>query len=280
MKSLKYIVSDMRNTTEIKGLIEVYEEIAATKMQRIRNSVTASTEYFAGLAALSDEVALDLSSGFDTKNKYAAVFLSADTGLYGDLIDKIMVSFVDFVKKEHLDAFVVGKLGMSLIASYAPEIKVIGLPFSADSEDLGGENMKLIMKTFDPFAKVYIFHGKFESIARQNALNSAISGPDINKYGMMGKSEKEIAEKRFVNIYEPNADIVGQKFAHEISVSIFDSSVKENQLAKYAARLMHLDSAIDSIDLRLDKLDRERKRMRKKIEQKKQTERTARWQKA
>lgn len=278
MQNIKNIIFEIKNTGEIKGLIEVYEEIAATRMQKIRSSVTAGSDYFSGLAKLSDEVALDLANGFGSKGKNAAVFLSADTGLYGDLIDKIMVTFVDFVKKQQIDAYVVGSLGVSLIRSYAPEIKINEILLPADEEFLIEDQLGKVMQTLEPYTKVYIFHGKFASIARQDVLDSVISGSDISKYGVMGKSEKEIFQKRFVNIYEPSVDEVGRKFAHEISTSILDASIKENQLAKYAARLMHLDSAINNIEKKLDKLDQDKKRMRKKIEQKKQTERTARWQ--
>lgn len=278
MKSLKYIISDIKSTSEIKGLMEVYEEIAAAKMQRIRKTVTASCDYFEGLAKLSEEVALDLDNAFEGKNKFAAVFLSANTGLYGDLIDKILVSFVDFVKENNLDAYIVGKLGATLIKSYAPEVKFSELNIDGDKEDIDEAELENTLQFLSGYSKIYIFHGRFESIARQDSLSSTISGPDIQKYGIDGKDEKEIAKKRLIHIYEPSVEEVGNKFAKEISLSIFDNSIKENQLAKYAARLMHLDFTIDNIDSRLGKLDNEKKRTRKKMEQKKQTERTARWQ--
>ena len=78
--------------------MEVYEEIAATKMQRIRKTVTASCDYFEGLAKLSEEVALDLDNAFEGKNKFAAVFLSANTGLYGDIVKKVFYTFVSDIK--------------------------------------------------------------------------------------------------------------------------------------------------------------------------------------
>lgn len=277
MDSLRTIIKNEKSTFEIKGLIEVYEEIAASKMQKIRKAVVNAKEYFDGLAGLSDEVALDLAAFYEGKNKQAAVFLSAETGLYGDLIDKIMVTFVNFIKKESLDAYVVGKLGASLMGSYAPEVKFTEIDFSGDEENVGKEDLMALIGKLSTYSKIYIFHGRFESIARQGSFNSVISGPDIQKYGG-GEDKKEKEKRRFVNIYEPNADAISEKFGKEISVSIIDQSIRENQLAKYAARLMHLDSALDNVTKRLDNLSMSKKRMRKKIEQKKQIERIARWQ--
>lgn len=277
MDSLRTITKNEKSTLEIKGLIEVYEEIAASKMQKIRKTVTNAVAYFDGLAALSDEVALDLGQYYEGKSKYAALFLSAETGLYGDLIDKVLVTYVNFIKKENLDSFVVGKVGSSLMKSYAPEIKFTEINFSGDAENICQEELTLLMDKLSSYAKIYIFHGRFESIARQICTNSVISGSDIQKFGgVMDKKEKE--KRRFVNIYEPDVDAISEKFGKEISASIIDQSIHENQLAKYAARLMHLDSALDNVTKRLDNLGRSKKRMRKKMEQKKQIERIARWQ--
>lgn len=277
MKSLKQIVEEAKNTVEIKGLVGVYEEIAATKMQKIRDSVVNAQEYFEGLANLAEDVALDLSGSYTTKKKDAAVFLSAETGLYGDLIDRVLVSFVDFVKKEKVDVFVVGKLGVNLMRTYAIGINFSLIEMDGDNDDIGVSGLNNVMKVLNSYSKIYIFHGRFKSIARQESIKKVISGPELEKYG--GDLDKdEIKKKRFINIYEPDAAQVGAKFGKEISVSILDQSIRENQLAKYAARLMHLDSTLDNIDNTLMRLDNDKKRMRKKIEQKKQTERTARWQ--
>jgi len=277
MDSLKTIIKNEKSTFEIKGLIEVYEEIAALKMQKIRKSVTNAQAYFEGLAALSDEVALDLSQYYEGKNKFAAVFLSSETGLYGDLIDKVMVAYVNFIKKNELDSYVVGKLGASLMKSYAPEIKFTEIDFSSDNENIAQDDISALMEKLSSYSKIYVFHGRFESIARQTFVNSIISGPDIQKFeGAMNKKEKE--KRRLINIYEPDVATIGNKFGKEISVSIIDQSFKENQLAKYAARLMHLDGALNNVTKRLENLSVNKKRTRKKMEQKKQTERIARWQ--
>lgn len=283
MDSLKVVIKNEKSTTDIKNLIEVYEEIAASKMQKIRKATLDSQAYFDGLAALSDEVALDLSQYYEGKNKFAAVFLSSETGLYGDLIEQVMVSYVNFIKKDELDAYVVGKLGASLMKSYAPEVKFTEIDFSSDTENIAQDDLSVLMNQLSSYSKIYVFHGRFESIARQTSVNSVISGPDIQKYGGTGglsaqAEKKEKEKRRYVNIYEPDVNVISEKFGREISASIIDQSVKENQLAKYAARLMHLDGALDSINKKLENLSVSKKRMRKKMEQKKQTERIARWQ--
>jgi len=282
MDSLKTIILNQKSTTDIKGLIEIYEEVAALKMQKVRKEVMDSQAYFDGLARLSDEVALDLTQYYEGKRKVAAVFLSSETGMYGDLIDKVMVSYVNFVKSNEADAFVIGKFGVNLMASYAPEVHFTEISLSGENEKISEGDLSVLMNKLSEYSKISVFHGRFESIARQSSVSSTISGPDIQKYegkdlAGSGVSKKHKEERRLLNIYEPDVATISEKFGKEISASVVDQSVRENQLAKYAARLMHLDDALYNVSKKLDSLDITKKRMRKRMEQKKQIERIARW---
>lgn len=275
MRTIKSITKEITDTGEMKGLLEVYEEMAATKMQKIRKNVVLSKEYFDGLARISEDVALDFVQTSNSSQKEAAVFLSADAGLFGDIVDKILVNFVDYVKKNKVDAYVMGKLGKSLLRTYDSHLEFEFLDFPMDNEENGTESIKEVMEKLSNYKKVSIFHGRFQTIATQISTSSSISGSVMADLGHSFDKD-EAAKIRVKNIYEPSIGVVGEKFAKEISVSIFTQSVKENQLAKYASRLIHLDSALENIDQKLNLFGQERIRMRKKAEQKKQTERVSR----
>jgi hypothetical protein len=45
MKTLRRVQNDIRETTELKKLVEVYEESAATKMQEVRKETLQSRGY-------------------------------------------------------------------------------------------------------------------------------------------------------------------------------------------------------------------------------------------
>ncbi|HTK03933.1 MAG TPA: F0F1 ATP synthase subunit gamma [Alphaproteobacteria bacterium] len=276
MKSLKQIKGEINNITEIRGLIEVYEEMSASKMQKIRSSIIASHEYFEGLARISGEVALDLFTNSDSKTKgEAAILISAETGLYGDLIDKLLVGFVDFVKKNKADAFIAGRMGVNLIKTYDPSFKFKQLNFPVDSENMSSESAAAALNDLSEYKKISVFHGTFQSLAVQSVEASDVSGKGLDVLGKdIDKSEAK--KTRLTNLYEPSVEAVGEKFSKEIAVSVLSQSFAENQLAKYAARLIHLDGALESINERMESYQDDERRMRKKNEQKKQTERVSR----
>ncbi len=275
MKTVKTVTKDIKDMGEIRGLLEVFEEMAASKMQKIRKSVVSSKEYFEGLARISEDVALDITDNGLRNGKKAALFLSADAGLFGDIVEKILVDFVDYAQKQKADAFVLGTLGKNLLKVYAPRFKFESFNFPIDGYQIDDVNLKFVLQRLSQYEKVSIFHGQFLTIATQKATFSNMSGGSIADLGYSFDKD-EAAKIRIKNIYEPSIGVVGEKFAKEISVSIFSQSVQENQLAKYAARLIHLDSALENIDQKLGLFNQERSRMRKKAEQKRQVERISR----
>ncbi len=277
MKSLKKITLEINDIGQVKGLLNVYEQITAVKMQTVRKKVEVSQIYFRGLAKIAEEVALDLSSFNKDATKNAVIFLSADERLYGDIIEKIMVNFVNFIKEKDkdTDVLVIGKVGQELMKIYAPDITFKTIALSIDKEPTGASNLSILVPELSNYKKITLFYAEYKSLANQQATSLSISGENVAKSGSeIDKSEEEVI--RLKNIYEPDVTAIGEKFAKEISASILDQSINENQLAKYASRLMFLDTSLDNIDVKINNLGSQRRRTKKKKEQKKQTERVSR----
>ena len=115
-KQIKETTSDLLG---LKGLVETYEEVAALRMQAIRGSVLKSRDFLDGLSGvfadaksnLHDGVNMMTISTLNRNNRSVAVFVSANTGLYGDIINKTYDLFMEFVQKQQAEAVVIGKLG-------------------------------------------------------------------------------------------------------------------------------------------------------------------------
>jgi F0F1-type ATP synthase gamma subunit len=266
MKTIKSVISENKDTLELKGLIEVYEELAATKMQKIRAGILASRDFFEGLSRLSDEVGSDFAqviAGFGKKT--AAVFLGANTGLYGEIIDKTFGLFLDFIRQNRADVFVVGELGQELMRQHAPGVRYQLL--NLDDDKIDPESFRELVLRILPYRRILVFYGKFKNLAVQLASQTGISGD------LLPKSEEDwqmLRKKRLSYLYEPSLEGVSGVFAKEILTSIFEQTLRESQLARFASRLMRLDQAIENVNLSLAKLNGEKRSLRKKILGKKQ----------
>lgn len=253
MRTVKAIINQIKETDELKGLVDVYEEIAAYRLTKIRKVILASRDYFEGLANVSGEVGIDVGMAFPSTQGEAAVFISANSGFYGDIVDKIFASFVEFVKKNKVDNIVVGSLGKTLMESYAKGIsyKYYEIP----DDKLETADLSLLAKEFENYKKIHVFYGKFKNIVIQESSLMSIGRQTIG-----GVQKAHTPDIKLNYLYEPSLEKIAEVFAKEILYSLFEQSVKESQLARYASRLMYLDSAIEKIDDRKKVLGMEKTR--------------------
>lgn len=247
MRTIKKISSETSETVEIKSLVEVYEEISASKMQEIRGEIINSRDFFENLAILSSEVGADLEQSVQNKSGDVAVFISAGSGLYGDLIDKIFVDYFSFISKnKNIDRIVIGKLGDEMMKSLTNETNYKF--YDLVDEGLDKSSLPELLKNLVKYKRIYLFHGKFRNIVAQETWTESISGQ------VLGEIQDNIQSEKSMYLYEPNMLDVAKVFSEEISGMIFDQSIKESRLAKYASRLMHLDTVLEKIDTKFDKL--------------------------
>ncbi len=268
MHSFRSVTIEITTTHELQGLVETYQEIAAGKMQRIRHETITSREFIEGLAKLSEAVGADLVAAVSGRApKTAAVWVSANAGLFGDIVEKTMVPLLQYVHGRSTDMFVLGEIGKQLMATLAPDVRYVAVPFSDDSVDT--DSLKRLMAVLAGYEQVVLFFGKFQSIAIQSADQRVVSGASV-AVGTDMIDEEQRRHREWTYIYEPTPSYVSNVMVQEITGSIVEQTIREGQLAKYASRLIHLDEAMDHIAERLDILMVERRKMRKIREDRKQ----------
>ena len=132
------IAADVERLAQLKVLVETYETIASMSMRGIRLSVLQNRAFHEGLNAIFREVvlahradikhrakhggasALSGHSLAPKNNKKALVLISANTGLYGEIVGKTFQLFLQEYRRGLADAVIVGKLGASLFETVLP----------------------------------------------------------------------------------------------------------------------------------------------------------------
>lgn len=263
MSSIKDIKNNIAANSSMKGLVEVYEEMTAATMRDIREAILASRDYYHGLAHLSEEVGTDLSllpalAG----KKEALVLLSSDEGMYGDIIDSVVGSFVHEVKKRRDNAvFIAGKTGAELVRVLDPSVHFTLLPLPKLSEALTDIVKKLFI-----YKRVTVFFGQFENIVRQEPSSRTLTAGTVELTKQEWAGDVTIKLKY---VYEPAVERIARVFAQEIFSGVFEQTFKEGELAKNASRLMHLDQALATIDKKIDTDMQKYRRAQKRLSGKK-----------
>lgn len=264
MRTIKVISTEVSETLEIEGLVEVYEEMAASEMQKIRSGVLNARNFFERLANLSNEVGVDLEKAGLGRSGDVAVFVSSQTGLYGDIIDKIFVDFMKFVNENpKAERIVFGKLGDNMMKTLASNISY--KYFDLVDEEIDEKSLPEVLSTLVGYKQIHLFYGKFNNIVNQETWTSTISGKTLGDV-----QPQNIDIKQFLYLYEPNVETVSKIFTEQIAGSVFNQLIKESRLAKFASRLMYLDNAIEKCNEKITSLSLEKSKSRKRMVERKQ----------
>lgn len=239
----------------LEGLTKAYAEISSTRMKKTRSSVLTSRDYLGSL----DEIFKDVRESYKREvlklvkkkkgqdkvtflahnGKTISVFVSANTGLYGDLVSRVFNEFIKEVREKGTEVTIIGKLGLSQFLSAEPK-----RPYTYfDYPDYGGskEDLGDIIKHLVQYEEIHVFHGLFKNVVYQEptVLNISAGTP----LEALEVDEKNV--KKF--LFEPSLEEILVFFETEMFTSSFEHALSESQLAKFASRMISMDKAGENI---------------------------------
>ena len=273
MNSKRSLQIEMEGLTGLKSLVETYEGIAAQRMQKVRAEVVLARQFLDGLAQVFAEVRAaqagqEARSTLANNGRTVAVFISANAGLYGDIVERILNSFLDYVAKSGSEAVVVGRLGVKLIQQRRPQLLYNYFDLSDDKIEI--KELAMIMRYLLQFAKIVVFYGKFKSLVNQEVAADPVSGDSLYQPDQPDQPDQQDQQNQHGYLFEPELPRVLQFFESQILTTIFEQVVHESQLAKFASRLLSLDRAVDNVGKRMQQLRFLRQRLSHRLKAKDQ----------
>lgn len=263
--------------TVLRTILETYEEIAATRMARIRSSVLNSRNFLLEINAIFQQVKTSYKTQVDElmrnnklkdsskltfikrNGKTLYVFVSANTGLYGDIIRKTYEVFIETLKKEPGDVAILGKLGFEIFN--AEGIKTPVTYFEFPDNKMDNAIIQRIVENIIKYEKVLVFYEQFNNVVSQSPIVTNISGDPL-------PWEKGGPQARY--FFEPSLEKIMEFFEKEIFASIFQQTIFESELAKFASRMVSLDFASENTKTRLKQVILAKNRIKHQENNKKQ----------
>lgn len=274
MITKKEVDSEIDYLGALRLILESYEEIAASRMGRIRSSVLKSRDFLLEIntifqqvkSSYREEMSLLMKRKkikdpkeltFLTRNgKTLYVLISANTGLYGNIVRRTYNLFMEVLKRDKAqDVLIIGKLGYNLFE--AEKIDVPAAYFDFPDDRIDKEKLKKIVAHIIQYQKVLVFYEQFNNVVNQEPIITNISGDPLsyNKTDM-----PQAAQAKY--FFEPTLEKIMAFFEKEIVASIFEQTVLESELAKFAARMVALDSSSENTKTRLKQVIFQRERLK------------------
>lgn len=274
----KEINEEFERLSALRILTRAYGELASVRMKKSRDSVLYSRIFLADINSIFDDVRASYARevarlvkrrGLKRRGKItflahngktAAVLVSANTGLYGDLMKQTFDLFIKEVRSVDVEATIIGKLGRSLFTQAEPTRPYTY--FDLPDREIVAEQLAGIIRHLVQYEEIHVFYGKFQNVITQV--------PSVfNVSAVIPAPEKEF-KKRALYLFEPSLEKILVFFETEMFASLFEQVVRESQLAKFASRILAMDIASENIKERMDKVNIERLKLTHRIADKKQ----------
>jgi ATP synthase F1 gamma subunit len=263
MISRNSIKEEKREVSALSTIVDVYGEVAAQRMRKIRESVLKNRIFLSEIEQIFQDCLNSYSQKIDDlvrsgkihkgapvtflahNGQTAAVLISANTGFYGSVIPDTFDKFLSDVRQGGGEVTIIGKLGRSLFMKQEPNrpYTYFELPdFGLDREVLS-EAIKHLVQ----YEEIKIYYGKYYSVVNQKPNVTEIrSGTLVNE-----TTQKDTGQRY---IFEPDVETILMFFETQIFASLFDQALEESQLAKFASRIIAMDTAGVHIKEELAKL--------------------------
>ena len=279
MATKKDITEEFDRISTLKDVLETYEEIAAARMQNTRSSVISGRLFISELnyifqqvkSSHRDEMLRKMKrrhikdpsklTFIERNGKTLYVLLSSSSGLYGDIIKKTSELFINLVREEKADAVIIGRVGLELFKN--ANLLITYNYFDLPDNKVDNQALKKIISYILQYERIFIVYGRFENIISQKPIVTSISGDPILR-------EETVSNVKY--FFEPSLDKIMKFFEAQIFASLFDQTVFESQLAKFASRMTSLELRVENIKDVLKDVAFEKEKIRHRIINKKQLE--------
>lgn len=260
----------------LQTVTSVYGEIAAMWMKRARDSILDSRQFVSEIqqifvtvfAAYSQKIT---QMSFKRRRngitflahngKNVAVFISANTGFYGDILRTTFEQFLKDVRETDAEAVIMGKQGLGMYLAEEPNHPYTYFDFS--DEHINQAQLLTLVQHLVQYEEVRIYHGKFNTFLNQEPTMDPIAA---NPYQWM----KQTNRKTIPYIFEPNIESVLMFFEKQVFTSVLEQSVREGQLSKFASRIMVMDRAGENIRQRMKQVKNDQLKASHRINNQKQ----------
>lgn len=281
MITKKQVNSEIDYLTLLRSILESYEEIAASRMARTRSSVLASRDFLLEINSIFQEVKSSYKEEIarlmkrkkirnpkeltflNRNGKTLYLFVSANTGLYGEIVKRTYDVFIENLKRDRVhDIAVIGKLGYQLIEEEKINASITYFDFPDDRID--NEKLKKIAEHIIQYQKVLVFYEQFNNVLNQEPIIANISGDPLSYENNDTKTVKYF--------FEPTLEKIMVFFEKEIVASILEQTILESELAKFASRMVALEKSSDNTKNRLKQNMFQKERLRHQKTNKEQIE--------
>ncbi len=272
---------EMRLVKSFESLATAYQEISIYKMRLTRASILKNREFLEHLSEIFFDVRMSYMSilelllrhhqkngviqfaGVQKNGKQVDILVTANTKLYGNIVNHVFDSFEREIQTHTSDLFIMGKVGKSLFDNLQSGRDYYY--FEISDTDSTAESLAPIISKILPYEKVVVYYGKYVNVLTQTPVAVSISGDKPIE-------PPETPTHDFKFLFEPDLEEILHFFQSQVFTSLFNQSIHEGELARHASRITSMEETLKHIEEVFGKLNKKEKQLASDQIDKKQQE--------
>lgn len=270
MKTLKEIKKTLELVRSVRNITSAFYEIASLRMRQIRESTLRNRSFFQEIVKTYKKIGSAFVIGMKKKARELKkekekkpeilVFLSANELLYGTLISDIWKEVQNYLRKSKADLLVTGLVGKRMVEKSVFAKRMVYLPLDDNNPTI--EQIGKIVEFLKEYQQVTVFFGRY--------FGGLIQKPTMEKISGTIEFEDLKEEKKY--LFEPSPDEILDFFESEILGVLFNITILEHKLARYAARTLAMSEASEKAKKAESELIRQEIKIKRELLNKKQVE--------
>jgi F0F1-type ATP synthase gamma subunit len=249
----KDIKSELTFLGSFAALADGLEQVSMVKMQDIRDYIERSRQFHEGLGEIYRDVKFSSTLAFNKKKdvelvvsrvpqpekkRRVMVLLSANTRLYGSIVDEVYGAFHAALAGSSDDVVIIGKIGKE---KYDKEPDRREYQYF-DLKDSGIIYLDLlsILGYILNYSSITIYYGQFNDIFSQQPVHKTVGAdPQFNENSL--PTDIFPSERFFL---EPSPKELESFFSGQVIGLLFRQAAYEFELARHASRIQTLEQAL------------------------------------
>ena len=236
MRRANLIEKDSVQIGTVKDLTGVFESIASTQVAKVKGKVELSTSFFKLLWARYKSIRIDPSTHITNRDlsrdnpKKVFVIISAESGLSGDIDQRLIETMLQDYDEKTTDIVVLGTHG-------ANQLTQRGIPFAhyfqvPETDEYIDVNP--VIRAISPYARALVYFEEYVSLGVQEIKKIDLIS-SIRSMSEEVDNEDDIMTAEDT-IFEPSLDEISEQMETTMMTLALSQTILESSLAQAASR--------------------------------------------
>ena len=234
MRRASAIEKEAKEINTIKDLTGIFESLASTQVAKIKNKVELSTDFFKLLWKRYSSIRIDPTTRITNRPmaeidaKQAFIVISAETGLSGEIDQRLIENMMQNYNPKTTDVIVLGSHGANQLAQIGvPYVRFFKVPESDHYIDVSP-----VIDAILPYRKTIVYFEEYESLSVQNIRSIDL----ISSMRNMSEDVDEDIITTTNTIFEPSLEEIADQMEITMMKLALSQTILESSLAQAASR--------------------------------------------